>query len=75
MIISHTEECFSFTDDNCRPYPALETAGCGCCKQYLPVTAENIQKAKNDAQKWLEFLEKLKPVEYPPDVTFGDLKK
>ncbi len=71
MIISYNPECFSFTDDNCNPYPALETAGCGCCKKYLPVTAENIQTAKDEAKEWLEFLESLEPVEYPTEVEFG----
>lgn len=67
-IISHIPECHSFTDDNCNPYPALRTRGCGCCGEYLPVTKENIELAKTQAREWMEFLENLEPVNYPLDV-------
>ncbi len=68
MIIKYLDECHSFTDDECTPYPAFRTAGCGCCASYLPVTAENLELAKEQARAWLKQLEQMNPVVYPADV-------
>lgn len=67
-IVSYTDESYKFLDPNANPHPALETRGCGCCSESLPVTQENIQKAIKEAREWIAFLEGLSPVNYPSDV-------
>lgn len=67
-ITGYDAECWSFQDDDGKPYPALLTRGCGCCQSYLKVTPENIAEAIKATEEWLEFLRELQPVTYPPEI-------
>lgn len=67
-IISYTLESYSLTDpDTGAPLPAFVTKGCGCCSSAIPVTQENIDKAIQEAEEWLETLRSLTPYNYPPE--------
>jgi hypothetical protein len=71
MFVTYDPESYSITDDNCNPYPALITKGCGCCSDHKRVTAENLATAIREAEEWLKQLKTLSPVHYPDDVTGG----
>jgi hypothetical protein len=68
-FISIDQECYSFTDDDGRPYPALVTRGCGCCAAYRKVTRENLDEAIRQAEEWLAKLRETEPVDYPEEVS------
>lgn len=63
-IIKYDPENFDFMDENCRPFPAFVTRGCGCCSSVVRVTRESIDEAIQQAKDWLAFLEGLQPVDY-----------
>ncbi len=71
-IIKREEECYDFTDDSGKPYPALITRGCGCCAYGLPVTRENIDKAIAQTREWLSEPEAMEPVSYPAEIVIRD---
>lgn len=40
--------------------PKLETKGCGCCSQELPLTKENLDEAIAEAEKFADGLRGIK---------------
>ncbi len=71
-IIDIDQECYSITDLEGKPYPALVTRGCSCCQGYRRITRENLDEAIKQAEEWLERLRSTDPVDYPDDTEGGE---
>ena len=68
MNIIKVTESTLIHDENYNPSLVFRDAGCSCCSEEILITLENLEKARREAREWLEYLNNLAPVIYPPEI-------